>query len=322
MKYYKYINLHELDNNLNKNLNNLNTLISEYYSVDKYDFNDNYKRLEEHILKKLKKNSNKIFKFNLSMINDELYNKIEKIAIHYNKVFLYKIDDNYIVKYNNFIKNNNNLNNFKINLNNIFYNDLIKLINFQKIDKIIDTIEVDKIKNKLYNYQSCAKIIKSHIYDNYYKNIKNNHIIDNYINTLNAEDYTVYFNINISNDNIEHNINEYKNVLDKLENINNNINNINNNNNIKNEYNINNLYNISYINNLYKKDIKNSIENIYIQMNDISDMNFKLIKENNSIKNNITLNQFTNQIVEFLNRFLKKKITKTINTIFYNYIIL
>jgi hypothetical protein len=317
MKYYKHINLHNLHNF--DNLHNLNDLITEYYTIDKYEFDDNYKRLEEYILKKFKKNTNQIFKFNLSMINDELYNKIEKIVNNYKKAFLYKIDDNYIIKYRNFIDNNYKSNNFKINLNNIFYNDLSNLINLKKINKIIDTIDVDIIKNKLYNNLLYTKSIKACIYDNFYKNIKNNHIITNYLDTLNAEDYTIFFNI--KSDNTEHNINEFKNVLNKLENINNNINNIiTNNNNFKNEYNINNLYNISYINKIYK-NIKDDTKDIYIKMNDIYDMNFELIKKENYSKNNITLNQFTNQIVEFLNRFLKKKITKIINSIFYDYLI-
>jgi hypothetical protein len=70
MKYYKYKNLHNLKNY--DNFNNLTDLITQYYNIYKYDFDNNYNRLEEYILKKFKKN-NKIFKFDFSMINDKLY---------------------------------------------------------------------------------------------------------------------------------------------------------------------------------------------------------------------------------------------------------
>ena len=303
---YKYKNLHNLQNY--DNFNNLNDLITEYYNIDKYDFDNNYKRLEEYILKKLKKN-NKIFKFDFSMINDKLYSDIENIINNHKKAFLYKIDDNYIIKYRNY-NNYQKSNNLKINLNNIFYNDLIKLINLKKINNIIDIIDVDIIKKKLNNSLLYAKNIKSCIYDNYYKNINNDHIIQNYLDTLNSEDYTIYFNIKSENRfDTNHNTEEFKNVLNKLENINTNINNIKL---IKSD--IDNLYNISYINKIYKNK-----KDMYIKMDNITNRNFELIEYES--QNDITLNQFTNQIVEFLNRFLKKKITYIINSIFYDYII-
>ena len=196
------------------------------------------------------------------------------------------------------------------NLNNIFYNDLIKLINLKKINNIIDIIDVDIIKKKLNNSLLYAKNIKSCIYDNYYKNINNDHIIQNYLDTLNSEDYTIYFNIKSENRfDTNHNTEEFKNVLNKLENINTNINNIKL---IKSD--IDNLYNISYINKIYKNK-----KDMYIKMDNITNRNFELIEYES--QNDITLNQFTNQIVEFLNRFLKKKITYIINSIFYDYII-
>lgn len=287
---YKYININKLIYKSKDYIeyDKLYKLIENYYNINNYIYYSNYDELKDHIINKLKinikkdsinidkdniknifleKKSNGIFSFDLSMIDNNLYDVIQNF-IPNNKVLLYKIDDNYIIKYkkidNKKILSDDNIINLKNNLNIIFYNDINKLFKFKNIHNILSIIDNNQFKKKILDNLLYTKFIKSNIYKNYYMNLNNEHLVNNYIHTLSLKDDEILFNFDW-NKYININVNQI--IFDKLYNI----------------YN----YIITY--------------HITDYTNDYNKINFRNISNEVNVLNNISLPQFDDKIINIYN---------------------
>lgn len=202
------------------NSKDLDSLISEYYNIDSFIFDNNNETYInnfidkfniEHddlvIFDKLKLNNylenpnqflnyNKgIILFNLSLSSDqELIDNINYLLVNYDNLVLNKFYDNYILYFsdqnkNHIDKNENKTKLFNKNLENIFIEDIQELLLWQKIQNIPHIIKNNDFYNKLQDDLKYNIIKKNPLTNNDLKTYEDSLNYD-----LNSANYQVMYN--------------------------------------------------------------------------------------------------------------------------------
>ena len=320
------MNLNTILNNKHTNINtNINTDISEliesYYSLDNYNF-INEDIINEKILNNFNPksellmtdildndyqiNNEGIGLLDLSLTNNEsIYDKLYNLCTNYSNIEFNKLNDKFIIKYNNKQPNANIIDRIDFNksFQSLFVSRLEDLSLKQSIINIPNIISNEKFNTKIAEDLSYTHndILRSDIdIENYINNLK----ID-----LDSDNYKVKY---IFEDNIEYIDKKlYNLLLEKLKEYNKNIDDIIVRLNKVSKLNINNSVNTNNISDMF--DI-NLLEKLYnnnsftqINMDDVLDKKYSY--DNNK---NISKEIFYNNIFKFLNELIKRKTVKII----------
>ncbi len=335
---------HNAKTNISNN-NDLSELISKYYHLDSFLFDNNNEIYINHFIDKfnfdyddllifdrLKLNDflespNQYLDYNKGLIlfnlsdanNDLLINNINFLLSNYDDINLNKFYDNYVLYFNDKNEkqiNQNQINLFNENLKNIFAEDIKDLLLWQKVQNIPNVIKNNNISKKLHDDLSYYGIKQNMHFDNYdLKPYEDSLLLD-----LNSNNYQVNYDFTNSkfkkidpeiHSEILNKFNDYNtylnNILDEL-NIDKTDKIINRSDNFVNTIELNDLFNQHKINNLYYHLKKNN--NIIMKMNDINDKTIE-IYNNDMSDRQIDQTQFTNHIILFINELMKAKIKKT-----------
>jgi len=320
-----------LDQQSNTN-DDLELLLNSYYSIDNYNFS-NEDHLREYIYDKFNplnrdlyildkeyiindmnqilNSDSGILLFDLSMTNDDtLYKNLYLLTTNFKNINLHLIEDNYIIEYDtneNNTKENNLIDKIKLEngFKNLFTTDINRLIVKQQINNIPHLIHNDRFISKLSEDLTFSNL-KS------FQNTPNIEIMNKYKKDLNlnlsSTDYKVNYIFTVEAQHIENIL--YDNILNELDKFNTYIDDIVDrmykiDHTMTNQVRVKDLFKRNYLNDLYAKD--QSIDQLI--MTDVLDKKLDIISVNNR---SLTIEEFYNNMLRFLNELVKKKIIKVI----------
>lgn len=321
------MNINKILNHQSNTNDDLESLLDSYYSINNYNFS-NEDHLQEYIYDKFNplnrdlyildkeyiindinqilNSDSGILLFDLSMTNDDiLYKNLYLLTTNFKNINLHLIEDNYIIEYDT--KENNIIDKIKSDnsFRNLFTTDLNRLIVKQQINNIPHLIHNDRFISKL-NEDLTFSNLKS------FQNTPSVEIMNKYKKDLNlnlsSTDYKVNYVFTVEAQHIENIL--YNNILNELDRFNTYIDNIVDriykiDNNISKQIRIKDLFNCNYLNDLYTKD--QTIDQLI--MSDVLDKTLNIKSINNKL---LTIDQFYNNMLRFLNELVKKKIIKVI----------
>ena len=334
--------------------NIIKKLLNEFYNIKNYIQNNIYSKYYYDILNKyniteydmiidynnnnykddnIKKKDKGILIFNIvNLLNDKLINIINILGQSYDLLILNRLHDMYLIYFDKKKEDINN-NKYDLILKKICYNDIRKLILYQKIKNIPNLIKNNKLKDKINEEIKYIDIIDNFIHNKFFSNINNNKIeIIDYanilINNLNIDSIEYIFNNKLQYNSLLNNSKNFIYILDKLNSYNNYLTSIIDFNdlfkyNVANniipeksimELNLDDLFNLHKINEIYTYIKKTDNSNIKFMMNSILDNKINIINNKDLCMNE---ELFINNIIFFLNKLIHYKIKKIIYK--YNY---